>query len=185
MPRRETRGSQLNSLRWLMSFVSRTSLCFGGTSAPSLGRAGLTSAPRDLTAGAAADGPASALPCLLPEPVVGTCTRPRGRFPDHVRRRQRERQGRIDSRHRVAPSRVRAHAQRRWCPNSHGGDARGRLRRAPHREQTRGVGSPYLAARKSPPDDARPIASKRLAQNANLSLHYPLLPCEGVEWVEE
>lgn len=100
-----------------MSSVSRTTHFYRGTSAPSLGRAEITSARRDLTTGTAANGPACALPCLSPEPVAGTCTRPRRRSPQIVRRRQRRHQGRTDPTRRVARSRVGAHRQRCECLN--------------------------------------------------------------------
>lgn len=181
MPRRETRGSQLNSLRWPMSFVSRTFHCYRNACVPRPGRTGITSPRRDLTAGTATNGPACALPCLTPEPVAATCSRPRGSSPHYARGRQQEHEGRTDLWHRVARSRVKARAEPRWCSNSHRCGARERLRREPQREQPRGFGGPYLAARKSPAGDGRPIAPKRLAQNRKLSLRYPLLRAEGVE----
>lgn len=168
-----------------MSFVSRISLLYHGAGAPSLGCKDVTSARRDLTAGTAVDGLASALSCLPPESVGATCSRPRASSPHDGRQEQRALQRSAGRRHPVASSMFGACAQRPAYPIFHGRDVHGRLRKDPHRGQVRGVGSLYLAARKTPPDGARRIASKYLAQNHKRSLHYLLLPTNCVEWVEE
>jgi len=176
MPRRETRGSQLNSLRWPMSFVSRISLLYRGAGAASLGCKDVTSARRDLTAGTTADRPASTLSCLPPAPVGATCSRPRASSPHRARGRQRRHRVQTDPRHHVARLAVRACAERPVCPTFHERNVHVWLRPTPHRRHARGVGRPYLAARETPPGGAQPFAPKRLAQNIKLSRRYPLLP---------
>jgi len=175
MPRRENRGSQLNSLEASMSFVSRTYLCYCGAYAPSLGRVRVTFALRSLTAGTEANSPADALPRVTPGPVAPIGSRPRG----YSLRGQRRHQGRTDPRHHVARSRVRAGAKRRWCRNSHGFDARGRLPRDVQRERTRDAGSPYLAARKTPPDDGRRFCAQTFGAEHKTLASLPTPPRRG------
>lgn len=185
MPRCKTRGSKLNSFRRPMLFVSRTSLFYRGAGAPNLGRKNVTSAQRDLTAATSGNFPACAPRYLTPEPVAATCSRLRGSSPRDLRGRQRGPQDHAGPRRPAVRSRVRARAQPLWRPNHHRCDARGSLQRSAHREEPRGVGSPYLAARKTPPGDVRPTAPKRLAQNNKRPSHCLLHPDEGLEWVEE
>lgn len=168
-----------------MSFVSRISLLYHGAGAPSLGCKDVTSARRDLTAGTAVDGLASALSCLPPESVGATCSRPRASSPHDGRQEQRALQRSAGRRHPVASSMFGACAQRPAYPIFHGRDVHERLRKDPHRGQARGVESPYLAARKTPPDGKQRIACKRLAQKTKLSLRFQLLRTEWVEWVQE
>lgn len=181
MPRRETRGSQLNS-RPFVSPVSRTYISFHCERSPSPGRTDIPSVRRDFTAGTAANGPACAPPCLAREPVAATRSRPRARLANHVRGRRRGHRCPADLRHSRTRSRSTSRAPRLHRSNSSACKAGGW---GPHRDHTGGLGSPYLAARKTPPGNGRRIASNRLAQRAKLSLRYALLPAAGVEWVVE
>ncbi len=166
-----------------MSFVSHTAFCCCGTCAPDPGRSCITPTRRDLTDGTAASGLARAR--LPPERVDTTCSRQRAGSPRPVRGRHRGHQGRTDPRHHVALSTVRGCAEWPLCPIFHGRDVHGPLRKDTHRGQARGVGSLYLAVRKTPPEAARPIVFKYLKSNARLPFRYPLRAAKSVEWVEE
>ncbi len=166
-----------------MSLVSQTFISYRGTCGPDPGRFGISPTRPNVMGHTA--GPVRALPRISQEPFQAPCFRPRASSWHLVRGQQRGHQGRTDPRQPVVRSMVRAGAQRPVYPIFHGRDVHGRLRKDPHRGQVRGVGSLYLAARKTPPDGARRIASKYLAQNHKRSLHYLLLPTNCVEWVEE
>lgn len=168
-----------------MSLVSYTLFYSCSDRVPNPGHADIRSVRRDLATGTAANGPACTLPCSAREPVAATQSRPRANLPNRVRGRRRGHQSPADLRNSLAWSRSTARAPRRQRSNSPTCDARGWLRRGPHREHTGGLGSPYVAARIPPPGAVRPNAPKRLAQNRKASPHLPLPRIRVVEWVEE